>query len=116
MWKPIAAVIIAMGLSFGAMAEEPACRGSWQEGQAILAEKGSQVVELTQDQREAVQADFNSAEPKTDYVFTHIYTVIMPDAPEGLLLIVLVAGDDCVVEAGAMPRDRLLSIIARHST
>lgn len=122
MMRIILGLALAVFFSFGAMAaphgppQELACRGSWSEGQAYFASHGGRVVELTADQRQALQADYNATEPATDYVLGHAYTVEPPGAPEGIVVIVLVVGDDCVIEAGAMPKERMLSIISRHSS
>jgi hypothetical protein len=114
MLKFVVVGLLALGISFSAMAQEPACKASWAQGQAYFAAHSQTVIELTTDQREAVQADYNSMEPKTNLVLGHVYTIALPEGEK--VFVALVMGDDCVIEAGAMLRERLLSIISRHST
>lgn len=112
MKRLILAGLLALGLTFGAQAQEE-CVASWTDGAAYFDMAHMPVIELTPAQRQAVQIEYNSREPVTDFVFGHVYTVRLPN---GALFVSFVVGDDCVIELGPMPPDELFTIIERHSS
>ena len=72
-----------------------------------------QVVELTSVQRAKVEHDYNASPPVSHEHLTHVYTVGEPGGQH--VLLVLVTGKDCVLDAEPVPVDALDDIFGSQS-
>ena len=105
--------LIALVLGFlvaGPVYAAPVCL-SFQEGvDALKAEAPrAQVVELTASQRDALAKEYNAADPPTNEVFSHIYTISEPG--DRGVLVVFVERGDCVFTAIPLSKAALAEAI-----